>query len=206
MEIPVGVEVICGTQVCGRSRYLVINPVNDQVTHLVVAKKAFPHTEYLVPVDWILESTATSTRLRCSPTELAGMDRFMQTDYINPDEVETSVPYEESSVLLWPYGAYRSEQMPHKHAHIPAGEVVIRRNSRVKATDGSIGKVDELLVNPVNDCISHLIMREGHLWGTKDVTIPVSEIEKIDDDVVYLKLDKQAIAALPATPIHRKWK
>jgi sporulation protein YlmC with PRC-barrel domain len=205
MEIPVGVEVICGTQVCGRSMYLVINPVNDRVTHLVVAKKTFPHTKHLVPVDFIIKSTATSTQLRCSPTELADMDRFMETDFIKPDEVETSLPYKEP-VLLWPYGSYRSEQMPLEYEYIPAGEVVIRRGSRVKATDGRIGKVDEFLVNPVNDRISHLIMREGHLWGKKDVTIPVSEIEKIDDNVVYLKLDKQAIAALPATPIHRKWK
>ena len=125
MEIPVGVEVICGTQVCGRSMYIVINPVNDRVTHLVVAIKTFPHTKHLVPVDRIIKSTATSTQLRCSPTELAGMERFMETDFIKPDEVETSLPYGEP-VLLWPYGSYRSDQMPLKYEYIPAGEVVIR--------------------------------------------------------------------------------
>ncbi len=75
MEIPIGVEVICGTEVCGHSTRLVINPVNDQETHLVVAEKHFPNTEHLVPVRQILESTATSTQLRCGPKELAGMDR-----------------------------------------------------------------------------------------------------------------------------------
>jgi len=86
------------------------------------------------------------------------------------------------------------------------GEVVIRRGAQVRATDGKVGKVDEFLINPGNGLISHLVMREEHLWGAKDVTIPVSEIEKIDDEMVYLKLDKQTISSLPAIPVKCKWK
>ena len=32
--------------------------------------------------------------------------------------------------------------------------------------------VDELLVDPENEHITHLVMREGHLWGQKDVVYP----------------------------------
>jgi sporulation protein YlmC with PRC-barrel domain len=205
MDIPIGVEVICSTQVCGRSTYTVINPVNDRVTHLVVAEKSFPHIERLVPVDYIVESAPTFIRLRCTRHELSDMDNFIETDYIRDGEVEARLPYE-GPYVIWPYGVYNAAPMPLVHEHIPAGEVVIRRGSRVKATDGDIGKVDEFLVNPENDRISHLVMREGHLWGTRDVTIPVSEIGKIDDEVVYLKLDKQAISELPTIPVRRKWK
>jgi len=204
MEIPVGVEVICGSEVCGHSMYLLINPVNDQVTHLVVAEKSFPHTEHLVPIEWISESTATATRLHCSPDELAGLEMFMQSDYLKPDELEGPSTYDES-VLLWPYCSYLNSQ-EELYEHIPAGEVAIRRGSRVKATDGNIGTVDEFLINPLTDRISHIVMRKGHLWGAKDVSIPVSEIEKIDDDIVYLKLDRKTVAALHGRPIHRKWK
>ena len=76
MDIPIGVDVTCSTQVCGRSTYLVINPVNDRVTHLVVAEKDFPHSERLVLVDYIVESTPASIRLRCTPCELVGMDNL----------------------------------------------------------------------------------------------------------------------------------
>ena len=96
--------------------------------------------------------------------------------------------------------------MPFEHERIPTGEVVIRRGTHVKATDGDVGKVDEFLVDPENDVITHLILREGHLWGKKDVTIPVSEIDKIAEEAVYLKLDKKAIETLPTVPISRKWK
>ncbi|BBO93097.1 PRC-barrel domain-containing protein [Desulfosarcina ovata] len=205
MEIPVGVDVICGTAVCGCSKYLVINPVNDQVTHLVVAEKLPPHTERLVPLDYILSSTAASTQLRCSPSEFADLEPFMKNDYLNPLELVDVRAYR-NSVVLWPYGAHGKPQELENETHFPPGEVLIRRGSRVNATDGKIGKVDELLINPLNDQISHIIMREGHLWGHKDVTIPVSKIEKIADGVVHLKLDKQTAATLPGTPIHRKWK
>ena len=43
-------------------------------------------------------------------------------------------------------------------------------------------------------------------WGKRDVTIPVSEIDKIADEAVYLKLDKKAIETLPTVPVRRKWK
>lgn len=205
MEIPVGVDVICGTEVCGRSKYLVINPVNDQVTHLVVAEKTFPHARHLVPLDTVRSSTATSTRLRCSASELAGMDAFIPTDYLDPVELETLMSYSEP-VLLWPYGVHGNPQELADTTHFPSGDVLIRRGSRVVASDGKIGKVDELLINPLNDQISHIILREGHLWGPKDVTIPVSQIEKIADGEIYLKLNKKAVATLPGTPVHRKWK
>jgi hypothetical protein len=47
-------------------------------------------------------------------------------------------------------------------------------------------------------------MREGHLWGKKDVAIPVSGIDHYEENTVYLKLSKQQIEALPAVPI-RRW-
>lgn len=88
MEIPIGVKVVCNTEACGHSRCLLINPADDRVTHLVVAEKAFPHTKRLVPVDRIVEST----RLRCSPAELAGMDRYMASDFIKADDLDVELP------------------------------------------------------------------------------------------------------------------
>jgi hypothetical protein len=66
-----------------------------------------------------------------------------------------------------------------------------------------VGRVDEFLVNPENEHITHLVMREGHLWGQKDVTVPVSAIDHFDEDTVYLKLNKQEIEALPTIAVRR---
>jgi hypothetical protein len=50
-----------------------------------------------------------------------------------------------------------------------------------------------------------LVLREGHLWGQKDVTVPVSKIKRIEEEDVYLDLDKAGIETLPAIPIRRWW-
>jgi hypothetical protein len=51
----------------------------------------------------------------------------------------------------------------------------------------------------------HLVLQKGHPWGQKEVVIPVSEIERIKEKVVRLRLSKRQIGALPAVPIRRKW-
>jgi len=205
MDIPINVEVLCAGKSCGRSTYLVVNPVNEHITHLVVAEKAFPNIERLVPVDKILASTPNSIQLRCNQADLSEMATFEETDFIEAGRLEASLPYS-VPYEVWPYAMYDELPMPLEHERIPAGEVVIRRGTAVKATDGQVGKVDEFLVDPENDAITHLVLREGHLWGKKDVTIPVSEIDKITENAVYLKLDKQDIESLPTVPVKRRWK
>jgi hypothetical protein len=205
MDIPINVDVLCAGETCGRSTCLIINPVNDHITHLVVAEKAFPNIERLVPVDKILASTPESIQLRCTPTGLGDMDAFEETEFIQAGQMESSLPYS-VPYEVWPYAMYDDMPMPLEHEQIPAGEVVIRRGTPVIATDGQVGKVDEFLVDPENDVITHLVLREGHLWGKRDVTIPVSEIDKISEGAVHLKLDQKTIEKLPTVPVRRKWK
>jgi hypothetical protein len=64
--------------------------------------------------------------------------------------------------------------------------------------------LDELLLDPQSGAITHLQMREGHLWGKKDVSIPVADVDFADEKTVYLKIDKAAVAALPAVSVKRK--
>jgi sporulation protein YlmC with PRC-barrel domain len=205
MDIPINVEVLCAGKLCGRSTSIVINPVNEQVTHLVVSEKAFPNIERLVPVNKILASSPNSIQLRCNQNDLSNMEAFLETDFIDSGSMESALPYD-VPYQVWPYSMYDAMPVPLEHEHIPTGEVVIHRGTPVQATDGQVGKVDEFLVDPENDIITHLVLREGHLWGKQDVTIPVSEIDKIAEDVVHLKLDKKDIEALPTVPVQRKWK
>ena len=82
MEIPLKAQVECTDGVCGRCVYVLMNPVVDQVTHLVVREDASPHTEYIVPVDVVTATTADTIRLRCSKAELEKMDPFVETEFI----------------------------------------------------------------------------------------------------------------------------
>jgi sporulation protein YlmC with PRC-barrel domain len=211
MEIPLNAQVECTDGVCGRSVYVLINPVIDQVTHLVVKENSSPNTDYIVPVDFVAETIADTIRLHCSKAELEKMDPFIKTTFI-----EEQVPdrkygfgggvYRMGSYYYMPYVTSEiAVQVPVEQYQIPPGELSVRRGTRVEAVDGYVGKVDEFVVNPENGHITHLVMREGHLWGQKDVIVPISAMDDTREDTVFLKLDKHQIESLPTFPVHRRW-
>ena len=210
MEIPLNAQVECTDGVCGRSVYVLINPVIDQVTHLVVKEDSSPNTEYIVPVDFVTETIADTIQLRCSKAELEKMDPFIKTTFIEekiPDRnFRYSGKYGMGSYYYMPYVTPdRTVYLPEEYQQIPPGELAVRRGTRVEATDGYVGKVDEFVVNSENGHITHLVMREGHLWGQKDVIIPLSAMGDTRQDTVFLKIDKHQIESLPTFPVHRRW-
>ena len=108
--------------------------------------------------------------------------------------------------MLWPYTAPESEIITIRHEHTPPGELAIRRGLPVLAIDGPVGRVDDFLIDPQNQSITHLILQEGHLWGKKDVTIPIEQINDIDEDAVHLKLSKEEVGALPTVELRERYK
>jgi sporulation protein YlmC with PRC-barrel domain len=210
MEIPLQAQVECTDGVCGRSAYVLIDPVIDQVTHLVVRETSLPNTEYLVPVELLSETIANTIRLRCSKAELEQMDPFIKTEFVDEKLSDRNFGYGGmygmGSYYYMPYVTPEiTVQVPVEHLQIPPGELAVRRGTRIEATDGYVGKVDEFVVNPENGHITHLVMREGHLWGQKDVIIPLSAMGDTRKDTVFLKLDKHQIESLPTFPVHRRW-
>ncbi|HTP01167.1 MAG TPA: PRC-barrel domain-containing protein, partial [Anaerolineales bacterium] len=105
-------------------------------------------------------------------------------------------------VVFWPY-VIPETAFTIEHQRLPDGEIAVRRGTSVRASDGPIGRVDELMIEPEDGRITHLVLREGHLRGQKDIAIPVSQIEKLDQDTVYLRLSKQEVKALPEIQIRR---
>ena len=204
MDIPLNAEVHCADGVCGRSTYVIVNPVNEQVTHVVVREEWFPHAEYLVPLSLVIESTPDIIHLRCTKDELIMQEPFTEVEYVEGDL--PGFRYERDDFMMWPYNVPEEyEAIPVEIERVPLGELAVRRGAHVAAADGRVGRVDEFLVDPVSEHITHLILRKGHLWGQKDVTIPVSEIARIEEDTVYLKLTKEQIGALPMIPVRRRY-
>ncbi len=201
MDIPVNATVFCADGLCGRSTRVVLRPKTEEATHLVVKGNESPHREILVPVTAVTATTPDSINVCYTRDEIAKLPSFIETDYVQVDILRPAG----GIFYMMPYVYPEVETLPVKHEAIPADELAVRRGASVEATDGHVGRVDEFLVDPENDCITHLVLREGHLWGQKDVTIPISDIERIEENTVYLKIDKRKIEALPAIPVRRKW-
>jgi hypothetical protein len=48
--------------------------------------------------------------------------------------------------------------------------------------------------------VTHVLLREGHLWGRKEVAIPISAVAGIQDGI-QLNITKQQVEDLPPVAI-----
>ena len=80
---------------------------------------------------------------------------------------------------------------------VPLGEVTVRRGEPVHATDGDIGRVQGLVIETRSRRVTHVLLQEGHLWGRKEVAIPIGAVTETDEDGIKLAITKQEVADLP---------
>jgi sporulation protein YlmC with PRC-barrel domain len=199
-DVPLGAAVECTDGCFGTSTYVVVDPRLRRVTHVVVRERHFPYAEHLVPVERIEQTTPDLILLRATRAEASRMPPFTQVDDFDPGGEIGAYPA--GGVLMWPYAdpfAGPEPQLAEREL-IPPGEAAIGRGTAVEASDGRVGRVDDVLVDPATGCVTHLVLREGHLWGRREVTIPVEAIAELGEAVVRLKLDKKAVGKLPALP------
>jgi len=198
MKIHINAEVFCGEKYCGKVSYVIVDPINYELTHFVVTESHFPlrSSELLVSIKHVVESDSEKVVLGCTPDELADMENFVDLEFV-PGETATE--------------GYGSEHLrmpvvlmtPVEHENVPRGELAIHRGANVFAENEQIGTVDEFLIKSKDDDhITHIVLREGHFWGKKNITIPVSDIEKFDDRGIHLKLQKAEVEELPSMKVH----
>ena len=84
---------------------------------------------------------------------------------------------------------------------LPLGEVAVRRGEKVHATDGTIGQVQGLVIDPGSHHVTHVLLQEGHLWGRKQIAIPITAVTAVGEDGVQLSITKQQVQDLPPVGI-----
>ena len=220
MRLELGSPVNCTDGPFGELADIVIDPTKRRVTHLVVG----PHDEHdqarLVPIELASndESGSSAIGLACSLEEAGKLGLVEEYAYLRLGESPDLGPGWDvgvENVLAQPYYGYGAgigyEPMPAEydpHAsvtydRIPKGEVEIRRASEVLSADGHhLGKVDGFLVDDT-DAITHFVLERGHLWGKKEVTVPINAVASVHTDAVSLTLTKDEVGELPSVPVDR---
>lgn len=66
---------------------------------------------------------------------------------------------------------------------VPSGEVSVRRGEHVHATDGDIGLLQGLVTDPGTGHVTHVLLQEGHLWGRREVAIPIGAVTGVNDGI-----------------------
>ena len=207
-EIPIKANVECTDGPCGQSAHLIVNPVARQVTHLVIEDNHLPdEPTRLVPIEHVTDTTHDLIRLNCTKADVAQMEPFITTRYLPPVSAEYAVMdsyWSQLDPYMQPMVIPETElPLPIPEEHIPEGEMEIYRGMHVQAIDGRIGQVDELMVEPESWKITHVVLRHGHLWGKKEVTLPLADVDRVTADTVYLKIDKATVKSRPSIPVKR---
>jgi sporulation protein YlmC with PRC-barrel domain len=209
-----GSSVHCTDAQYGELADVVIDPTTRRVTHLVVRPRNRPDEARIVPVDWAApDGPENAITLSATVAEVNGLDRVHETAYLRLGDFPVVDPRWDVGVedmLGLPYfqavDAQPIEADPHVmigYDRVPKGEVEIRRASPVTASDGAdLGHVDGFVVDEAGH-VSHVVLERGHLWGRREVTIPIGAVERVENDVVVLSLAKDEVGALPAHRVHR---
>ena len=59
---------------------------------------------------------------------------------------------------------------------VPEAQTKIRRGDHVRALDGDAGRVLGLIVRPVDEAITHVLLAVGHLWHRRHAAVPVDYV------------------------------
>ncbi len=199
----IGAEARCSDGVCGEVARVVVDPIARAVTHLVVEPEHRQGLGRLVPLKLVEAASADGVQLDCTTAEFAKLEHAEETEFLPGSGGHAE--YAAGEVLAQPYygltGVIGDVPQPVTYETLPTDEVAVRRGEEVHATDGKIGSVQGLVVGPGNR-VTHVLLQEGHLWGRKQVTIPIGAVSSVGDGV-RLTMTKHQVQALPAIEIEQ---
>ena len=196
----IGADVSCTDGPCGTLARVVVDPIARLVTHLIVEPRPGHGSARLVPLE-LVASAADEIRLNYALADFDSLDPASEGQFIASDN---DVPnYRATDTVAWPFFGYRGAR-GHLEAYdaIPPGEVEVQRGEDVHATDGHIGQVEGLVIDPDSHHVTHVLLQEGHPWGRKQVAIPIGTVTRVAERI-EVNLTKQQVRDLPEVDIDR---
>jgi hypothetical protein len=206
----IGVEASCSDGFGGTVSRLIIDPAARTVTHLVIEPRHRPESGRLVPVH-LIDATADHLRLRCSIAEFDELEAAEEIDLVEGADYGGGFGQAEAVQGYGDVGAMGAGGgatgmgigMGTGHHRpvvvndvVPEGETDLQDGESVHAVDGEIGRVKGFLADPDNNLVTHVLLREGHLWGRKEVAIPISAVTGFGYGI-RLNMTKKQVEDLP---------
>jgi hypothetical protein len=73
----------------------------------------------------------------------------------------------------------------------------------VSSSDGRhLGHIEGFLVDD-DQHISDFVLEHGHLWGKREIVIPIGAVQQIETDEATLSMTKDEVEKLQSRPVHR---
>jgi len=208
MEFTFGATASCSDGHCGELVRAIFDPANRTVTHLVIEPRHHAEDGRLVPIE-LADEAGGEISLRCTLAEFGRFDASEEIDLV--EGVDYSGGYGPDAVAGYGdmgtmgtgvsgmgIGASLGHHPPAMISDaVPEGEGEVARHDHVHATDGLIGELAGFVVGSDDHRVTHLLLREGHLWGRREIAIPISAVTA-GAPVIRLNLTKKQVEDLPS--------
>ncbi len=210
-EYTLGAKASCTDGFCGEVVRTILDPAAVTVTHLVIEPRHRKAAGRLVPLE-LVDAAAAGIKLRCTLAEFDRLEPAEEVDLVDDGgygggygQAEAVQGYGNvggmgvgGSASGMGIGMGLGHRTPTVVSHaVPLGESEVSRHESVHAVDGQIGHVEGFVVDPADHKVTHVLLQEGHVWGRKQVAIPVSAVASVDAGI-RLNITKQQVEDLPA--------
>jgi hypothetical protein len=193
--LTIGADVSCTDGVCGKVGSLVIDPRALTVTHLVVNDHQIQGR--LVPIGLVDVDAATGKiGLRCATAEFGKLHPAAVTVSLLDNDADPENSNDQ--LLLYSVGRRLLDPPSVTYSALPSGEVAVHGGDHVHATDGNIGQIRGLVIDSGSHHVTHVLLQEGHMFGSKVVAIPIGAVTGVNQNGIQLGITKQQVKDLPS--------
>src|SRR5579884_3463624 len=175
----------------GKLGHVIVDPATDEVVELVLTEGGLLGRDVLVPVESVRSADPDVVHLELDKEQAGRLKDFVITHYTPPDAgAYAGAPWAGGALVapgMVPVGAAAGIE--------PLGftpNVDTESGSEVWATDGKVGVVSEVVVDPQTRRIESIVVEHGLLFQT-NVAIPRERIADLGAGRITLNVSKSEL-------------
>ncbi len=174
---------------------IVVDTAAQRVVSFVVQDKSNQRRE--VPFEMVVDADDERVRLRITSEEFFKLPVFDETRYViggDPDSDFFKASETGQPPIYYIPDLGKDESVP------PEKDIALIRGAFVNAKDGYVGTVEEIVIDPTSGKAKQIVV---HTAGQKkeELVLPLTVIDHVMGDTVYLKLTLQQVETLPGVPV-----
>ena len=190
----------------GTLKRVVIDPVDHEISHLVVAKGILFPEDKVIPIEWIETEVRERIRLKETREQLNELPDFEESHYVrlNDEEHDHDVEanYWYPPVYTWwrASGSIDSTMPPYvlkTEQNIPKGTTALKEGAMVISKDDEhVGNIETILIDPEDHRATHFVVSKGLLLKERKL-VPTFWIKDLQENRVLLHIKAHVFERLP---------
>jgi hypothetical protein len=200
-----GSPVVCTDGACGEILAVQLHSTTWRISHVIVRGRHEHGLERLVPV-MLIASVGQQIEIDCTTDQFDRLDFFDEgaiargldnVPTYGTDQMSSLPLIDDKRVSIDPGNSDGSGAVAQGvgYANVPEGQLDVRIGARIDALDGHVGTLRGLVVELPEATVSFLFVAGGHLFGRREVPVPVAIIEA-GTDALRVNASKRSLQAL----------